>query len=289
MPELRSDVRFTMPCAMVMHLPFAEQLTAVQAAGFQELTLHPFFMTDVNRAGVSFADMRSMVSDAGLRIDRIDPLTTWVPEWKAWNFGDEYNVQVSMEQSLFFELSEFLGCRYVSLNSMWKAGQYSIEQIAEYYRAVCERAQPYGLACDLEPIPMWGIPRLEDALEVLRLAGVANGGLVFDVTHFTRGGTPLEVLAEVQGELIHNVQLCDGRIPSKQSLEDECFDRMWPGTGDFDIPGILRVLDIIGGLNGVGPEVFDPAYIRDRTPGEVIAQRTVECLTRYPELAARVS
>jgi sugar phosphate isomerase/epimerase len=287
MTQLRSDINFCIPCAMIQHLPFAEQIETVKKTGFQEFTLHPYFMADYNRQGVSLKDMKAMVDDAGLRISRIDPLATWVPDWLARDLGDEYNIKHSMDSTLFFELSSFFNCKYVSLNGMWKAGHYTQDQTVEFYRVICEKSAPYGLACDIEPVPMWGIPRLEDALQIIAKADVPNAGLVFDVTHFSRGGTPLEVLESVPGDLIHVVQLCDGLIPATQTLQEECFDRMWPGEGDFKIPEILDVLDKIGGLHGVGPEVFSPVYAKQDTPGDWIAYKVNACMARYPQLQAR--
>jgi hypothetical protein len=45
--------------------------------------------------------MKALADDAGLKINRIDPLTTWVPDWLARNLGNEYNIKHSMDSSLF--------------------------------------------------------------------------------------------------------------------------------------------------------------------------------------------
>jgi hypothetical protein len=45
--------------------------------------------------------MKAMADDAGLKINCIDPLTTWVPDWLARNLGNEYNIKHSMDSSLF--------------------------------------------------------------------------------------------------------------------------------------------------------------------------------------------
>src|SRR5215213_10446649 len=187
MLELRPDVTFSLPCAMIQHLPFQQQLDLVTAVGFQELTLHPFYLTDVTRSGLSLADMKRMVADAGLRISRLDPLCTWAPAWRSWDLGPEYDITAAMDSGLFLELSAFFGCRYLSLNAMWKPGFYTKPEMAGFYREICGKAAKFDIACDLEPLPMWGIQTIEDALEIIDLADVANPGLVFDVTHFVRG------------------------------------------------------------------------------------------------------
>jgi sugar phosphate isomerase/epimerase len=227
-----------------------------------------------------------MVADAGLRVSRLDPLCTWAPAWRSWDLGPEYDITASMDSDLFLELSAFFGCRYLSLNAMWKPGFYTKPEMAGFYREICGKAAKFDIACDLEPLPMWGIQTIEDALEIIDLADVANPGLVFDVTHFVRGGSPISVVDEVPKGLIHTVQLCDGYQPARMTLEEECFNRLWPGTGDFDIASILEALDRNSGLNGVGPEVFSPAYAAGETTPAWIADRINESLARYPQLLA---
>lgn len=286
MLALRPDINFQIPCAMIQHLPFAEQVETVKSLGFQGLTLHPYHIGVYNMQGTTLSDMKAIVDDAGLKISRIDPLCTWVPTWQAEKFSHEFNLIHAMEVSEFLELSAFFECRYVSLNAMWTKGRYTEDEIVGFFRTLCERAAKYNLTCDIEAIPMWGIPHIDDALSIIRKSEMANAGLVFDTTHFVRGGSSLETLQNIPAELIHLVQLCDGEIPSRISLEEECFDRMWPGTGDFNIGDMVSVLDEMGALRGVGPEVFSPAYVKNGTPGSWIAEQTEKSLRHYPELLA---
>lgn len=289
MLHLRKDINFTIPCAMIQHLSFAEQIKTVKSLGFQEFTLHPFHIGIYNNNGVMLKDMKTMVEDAGLKINRIDPLCAWVPDWQAEKFGHEFNLMHAMESSEFLELSAFFGCKYLSLNAMWTHGHYSEEEIVEYYSQICEMAASYDITCDIEAIPMWGIPKIEDALRIIDKSGAKNSGLVFDTTHITRGGTSLETIRKIPAHLIHLVQLCDGQIPSKISLEEECFSRMWPGKGDFDIAGLVAVLDNMDALKGVGPEVFSPEYAKSGTPGTWIAEQTEKSMKRYPQLFSQVA
>lgn len=40
------------------------------------------------------------------------------------------------------------------------------------------------------------------------------------------------------------------------TLEKECFERLWPGEGDFAIAAMLDTLNETGGLTQIGPEAF---------------------------------
>ena len=42
------------------------------------------------------------------------------------------------------------------------------------------------------------------------------------------------------------------------TLEENCFDRSWPGTGEFPLIEIVRTLADMDALRQVSPEVFSP-------------------------------
>jgi sugar phosphate isomerase/epimerase len=46
--------------------------------------------------------------------------------------------------------------------------------------------------------------------------------------------------------------------PAGVTLEENCFDRGWPGTGEFPLTEIVRTLADRGALRQVSPEVFSP-------------------------------
>jgi len=160
-------------------------------------------------------------------------------------------------------------------------------EITEFYAAICRQAGEHGVTCDLECIPMWGVVTLERGVEILRDSGVANGGFVFDCTHFTRGGTSLATLKSIPGRVIHCVQVCDGYLPLPDgvTLELECFQRLWPGEGDFAIAAMLDTLNETGGLAQVGPEVFS-ADMATKT-AEDVAKMSRESLLRYKALTTK--
>jgi sugar phosphate isomerase/epimerase len=115
-------------------------------------------------------------------------------------------------------------------------------------------------------------------------SGAKNGGFVFDCTHFVRGGTTLATLKAIPGDLIHCVQVCDGNVPLRPgvTLEKECFERLWPGEGDFQIAPMLDALNETGGLMQIGPEVFS-AEMATKSAEEV-ANLSRESLLQYKAL-----
>ena len=78
---------------------------------------------------------------------------------------------------------------------------------------------------------MWGVKTLRQAWSIVSSADRPNGGIVFDTLHYVRSGSTLDMLKEIPGDRIHCVQLNDGplRLPAGVTLEENCFDRCWPG------------------------------------------------------------
>ena len=99
-------------------------------------------------------------------------------------------------------------------------------------------------------------------IRAARLAGFGQLSLHPRETRDTiKGGLrPEDMLEEIPGDQIHCVQLNDGplRLPAGVTLEENCFDRGWPGTGEFPLIEIVRTLADLDALRQVSPEVFSP-------------------------------
>ncbi|WP_207401613.1 sugar phosphate isomerase/epimerase family protein [Phytopseudomonas dryadis] len=281
---LRRDLTFTMPFSNVLHLSFADKIEATQRAGFSELTLQPQEVRRIVGQGLSIGDMKAIAADGGVRINRLDPLCTWNPNWQPKNMDDAFVADHSMPAEEFFALCNAFGCQYMSLNATFAHDRYSQQQQVDFYAGICQRAAEHGLVCDLEPIPMWGVRSLENGWDIVRQAGQANGGLVLDTLHFTRSHSSLETLAGIPGDRIHCVQICDGvlALPEGTTLEQDCFQRLWPGQGDFVLKPIISLLNDIGGLNQVGPEVFSLANAA--LSAEAVAAACRHSLQHFDEL-----
>jgi sugar phosphate isomerase/epimerase len=80
------------------------------------------------------------------------------------------------------------------------------------------------------------------------------------------------MLKEIPGDRVHCVQLNDGplRLPAGVTLEENCFDRSWPGTGQFPLVEIVRTLADMNALRQVSPEVFSPHNVT-RSAAEIAA------------------
>jgi sugar phosphate isomerase/epimerase len=249
-----------MPFANVRHLGFPDKISAARLAGFGQLSLHPHETRDTIKGGLRPGDMLEIAAENDVAITRLDPLSNWNPRWLPVNMDASYIDNFDMGAIEFFELCEQLGITYCSLNATFAEGSYTEAEVVEHYAATCDLAARYDVTCDLENLPMWGVKTLRQAWSVVAAAGRANAGIVFDILHYVRSGSTLDMLTEIPGGRIHCVQLNDGprRLPAGVTLEENCFDRGWPGTGEFPLIDIVRTLASMDALRQVSPEVFSP-------------------------------
>ena len=259
--EMTSAVNsFAMPFSNVAHLDLEGKLEATRIAGYDDLSQMPIELERMAAAGIPPAEVRRRAADQGITIGRLDPLNTWPRIWRPDNMDEAYIATVDTPAERFFPLAEAVGAKYMSLNATFPRNAMPLDEITEHYARICKRAEDHGMVCDLEPIPLWGVPTLEMAWQIVRGSGARNAGLVIDTWHMVRGGSDIELLASIPGHMIHSVQLNDGplTLPPGVTIKDNCYDRKFPGDGEFPNVRLVQLLAKTGGLNQLCPEVFSP-------------------------------
>jgi sugar phosphate isomerase/epimerase len=119
-------------------------------------------------------------------------------------------------------------------------------RLAENFGRLCDLARGYRLIANLEPMPWVDVSTIAQALAVLRRAGRANSGLLVDAIHFFRASDTLEALAGVPREYLRYAQFCDAQRERPSEMQELIRqargDRLMPGEGGLDLPGLLRTL-----------------------------------------------
>ncbi len=119
-------------------------------------------------------------------------------------------------------------------------------RLAARFGELCDAALPLGLTVDLEPIPLFELRTLAQAERVLARADRPNSGLVIDPIHFDRSRERLADAARIPRKWLHYMQLCDApaeRPADAAGLQFQArYERMIPGEGGLDLPGLLRAL-----------------------------------------------
>ena len=272
---------YTMNYSNVVNLSFEDKLRATRLAGYSTLSLMPADIQSMEQSGRTLADIGSQAADHGVRIDRMDPLNTWSRRWVSDNMPDSYTLKTATTAHEFFRICEGLGCTHASLNAMFPLNSMSHEEITEDFITTCKYGADHGVNIDLEFVPLWGLPSLEMAWKVVRDADQPNGLLCYDIWHHVRSQSDIETLKGIPGNKIGCVQLSDGplELPVGQTVVDNCYDRKWPGDGEFPNIEIVRMLAENNGLNELGAEIFSP-ILEGMTAEEVAekCKKTVESI-----------
>ena len=263
----------------VRELPIAERIRATARAGFDVLTISPYDWLKALSSGYSTKDLHSMAADNGIRIDHLDPLAKWAPQWMPDNITEPlYLTFLGCDTDDFLRIGETLGVTSMSAIATYPAGtEVPIDQLIESFAALCDRAAPLGIRCDLEFIPMWGLSDLATAWKVVKGADRPNSGILFDFYHYLRGNPDDALLETIPAEKISAVQVADAEAkvnPNISLFQDAIFRRVPPGDGAFPITRLLQLLEKKGALRRLGPETF--SSVLDRMTADEIVDVTVK-------------
>jgi sugar phosphate isomerase/epimerase len=240
------------------HVPFLERLRAASAAGYRAVSLWGRDYQAAREEGYADADLVAMLGDHGLVVAELDPVWWWTPGAASFSIPPELDpVEVfRFGEDELFRIGEVLGARSVNAADVL-GGDWSVDDAAEAFAALCDRAAERGLLVHLEWLAWSRVPDLDTALAVVTLADRPNGGLNIDMWHCARAGTAPADLMGVPGERVLAVQVDDGPAePEADLVEATLHARLLPGAGDFDLPGYLGALRAIGTRAPIGVEVF---------------------------------
>jgi sugar phosphate isomerase/epimerase len=240
------------------NVPFLERLRAASAAGYRAVSLWGRDYEAARQEGHGDADMVAMLDDHGLAVAELDPVWWWTPGAGSFSIPPELDpVDVfRFGEDELFRIGEVLGARSVNAADVL-GGDWSVDDAAEAFAALCDRAAGRGLLVHLEWLAWSRIPDLDTALAVVTGADRPNGGLNIDMWHCARAGTTAADLRAVPGARVLAVQVDDGPgRPEADLVEATLHARLLPGEGDFDLPGYLGALRAIGARAPVGVEVF---------------------------------
>ena len=116
-------------------------------------------------------------------------------------------------------------------------------RLADNWGRLCELAERYGLAANMEPMPWVEISTIAKANRILELVPRENAAVLPDAIHFFRETNHLDELAATK---IRYVQFCDARAERPKSMEEirrqAREDRLMPGEGELDLAGFLAAL-----------------------------------------------
>jgi sugar phosphate isomerase/epimerase len=243
-----------------------ERVASAAAVGFTHLTLFPSDVSRWEDEGMPLTTMKSIMADGGVKLLAIDPYGQWIPDFSfPADYPEMLRAHFDFNEQDVFRMAEELGAEEVNvvepIRGPWRR-TYAPGALADAFGTFADRARSRGLVTTLEFMPISSVPDLSTAWDIVSSASRADAGICFDTWHFVRSNSSLELLAEIPGEQIIEIQLADGAEEPVDGdlIKDLLHFRDAPGDGSFPIAEIVSTLKHIGAYRSVGPEIFSDAY-----------------------------
>ena len=142
----------------------------------------------------------------------------------------------------FFEVGAALGARHVLV----AGDEPDAARLTAAFAVLCDAAAPYGLTCDLEPMPWTPVASVSDATRIVASADRPNGAVLIDALHFFRSASTFDDVRRLPRARLNYAQISDSRVPGPTTREglihDARCERMLPGEGGFDLRSLFAAL-----------------------------------------------
>jgi sugar phosphate isomerase/epimerase len=226
---------------------------AVSAAGFAHMGWLSEGYRAERAAGRSDADIRAILGHHGVRVAEIE----FLYGWSSLDPGFDWREQ----EDLLYRLADVVGADHLNCGDVGLTGpMLPLEEVVERFAGLCDRAAEHGLAVGIEYLPWSEIPDAARADEIVALAGRSNGGLVVDAWHQIRGPGDLDQLRAVPPEHVVVFQIDDAGPAQGDAADDTSHRRLLPGQGEFDLVGLIRLLDGLGVDAPVSVEILSDEF-----------------------------
>ncbi|MFZ0667873.1 MAG: sugar phosphate isomerase/epimerase [Acidimicrobiales bacterium] len=263
------------------HATFEQRIAAASSGGFKGISLWGRDYRAARVQGLSDADMRIMLDDAGLQIAELDLAWWWLPGASEIHIPARFDAEelFAFGEEELFSIADSLGARSLNAVDVF-GGSWSLDDAADAFAALCYRALEHGLLVHIEFLPWSKIPDLRTALEVVSRAGQPNGGIAIDAWHYFRGSPEPGLLETIPAHMVACVQLSDAPATPEEDLPNASLhERLLPGEGDFDIVTLMTDLRSIGTACPIGVEVFSDRL--HELPPAVIGEKAGRSLRSF--------
>jgi sugar phosphate isomerase/epimerase len=234
-------------------LPLRERVEAAAAAGFHGIGLVYADLLVAEREH-GMAGIRSLLDDNGLVHLELELLTDW------WADGPRRQRSDVVRRELL-EAAGALGARHVKVAPDISGEPWDHDRWVTEFAALSEDARQAGTRVGLEFLPWSNIRTVHDGLRLVREAGHDAGGIIIDVWHTERAGTPPAELASVPLRHLVGVELSDADADQVGTLfEDTANRRRLCGEGAFDLQGCIKALRAAGWTGPWGVEILSEEF-----------------------------
>ncbi len=237
----------------VSRFAFRERVEAASRAGYTGMGLwHSDLAATLSRH--SPQEMRSILSGNGIARVEVEFLVDWFAEGELRHRSDA-------RRRFLFGMAEKLGAKLIKVGDFSRS-QCSMDRLIESFAGLCAQAKERGLVVALEPMNSCVIHSLEDAETLVRGAGAANGGVMFDIWHVAYQGISYSELAQFPVQYVVGAELNDAvLVKSTAHPQGKAETRTFCGSGDLDVAGFVTCLDTMGYRGPWGVEIISDELI----------------------------
>ncbi len=233
-------------------LPLSQLVAIARDAGYDAIEPWISELEAHQNAGGSLEDLGREIRDAGLSVQGAIGFATWIVE---------HNAAGLEEARRDMELVARVGGTLIAAPPMGAVETSGLELsvIAERYAALCQIGREIGVRPLVE---VWGfsqtLSKLGEAAYVAVESGAPGAGILADVYHLYKGGSPLSGLKLLSASALPLFHVNDYPAIAPAQIGDA--DRVWPGDGVAPLGEVFAVLRDLGFDGFVSLELFNPNY-----------------------------
>ena len=244
------------------NLSLEEEINVAAKAGYQGVEPWENRIQQFLDGGGNLADLRKRIDDHRLFVEGIVTFFQWAVEDDNRRAAGIETMKRNMDWAARLGTSSIAatasGITNVRLNDFRVLG--------DRYRTILEIGDKAGVWPILE---IWGsvqtLYSLSDAVAIAAWVEHHKAGLLLDVYHMFRGGSPFEGLSLLNGKRLVMFHVNDYPAePPREQQQDR--HRVYCGDGVAPLPMIFRTLRDIGYEGSLSFEVFNPEYWATNDP-----------------------
>ncbi len=225
----------------------------------------------LERHGVS--GVKSILADNGIRYLELEAIVHWLTEGEDRIAADAHRCEL-------LEMAGKLDVWNIKALGDFSGREWPVDFMIDRFRTICaDTAAQTNAQVTIEIFPTTNIRELETATAVVDGAAMANGGLLLDIWHMTRGGVAYADFAKTPSHCIKAIELNDATAELVgEMMDDSSNRRRLPGEGEFDVPSFLQHVRDTGYCGPYGVEIASAEH--RKLPLVDAAQRSFDATMR---------
>jgi sugar phosphate isomerase/epimerase len=251
---------------------FKDRVEAAARAGFKGIGIWHADL-DHTLKKRSLKEMKQILDDNGMKYLELEFLRDWFVD-------GEKKKQSDVEKKKLLEASAALNAKHMKVGD-FDHTSCPMPSLIDSFAKLCADAAKFGATIGFELMPFAMIDTLKDALALAEGAGAKNGGIILDLWHLAKLGTPYDEIARIPPRYLFGVEINDGTFKAPWDLyEDTINHRRLCGEGEFDIKGFIESVQRAGYTGPYGIEVLS-RELRQRPLEEVTSRAFTTAMAQF--------